>query len=121
MTIYPSLILLETMNQSFFEKEVVEEITIIGERIESLPDLGFLYHRFIQSYPLNTVPTMEGFCSSLERIVYYLFDKEWRDISLAIEDQTTLKVLHQLYDYDLKEISYVRNPEVLQMFIHEDD
>lgn len=104
-----------------FEKEVVEEITIIGERIESLPDLGFLYHRFIQSYPLNTVPTMEGFCSSLERIVYYLFDKEWRDISLAIEDQTTLKVLHQLYDYDLKEISYVRNPEVLQMFIHEDD
>ena len=104
-----------------FEKEVVEEITIIGERIESLPDLGFLYHRFLQSYPLNTGPTMEGFCSSVERIVYYLFDKEWRDISLAIEDQTTLKVLHQLYDYDLKEISYVRNPEVLQMFIHEDD
>ncbi len=104
-----------------FEKEVVEEITIIGERIESLPDLEFLYERFIQSYPLNTVPTTEEFCSSLERIVYYLFDKEWREISLSIEDQTTLKVLHLLYDYDLKEVSYVRNSEVLQMFIHEDD
>lgn len=104
-----------------FEKEVVEEITIIGERIESLPDFGFLYHRFIESYPLNTVPTMEGFCSSLERIVYYLFDKEWREISLSIEDQTTLKVLHQLHDYDLKKVSYIRNSEVLQMFIREDD
>lgn len=104
-----------------FEKEVVEEITIIGERIESLPDFGFLYHRFIQSYPLNTVPTMEEFSSSLERIIYYLFDKEWREISLSIEDQTTLKVLHQLYDYDVKEVSYIRNSEVLQMFIHEDD
>ena len=104
-----------------FEKLVVEEITIIGERIESLPELEFLYHRFIQSYPLNTVPTIEEFTSSLERIVYYLFDKEWREISLSIEDQTTLKVLHQLYDYDLKEVSYVRNSEVLQMFIHEDD
>lgn len=104
-----------------FEKEVVEEITIIGDRIESLPDLGFLYHRFIQSYPTNIVPTMEEFCSSLERIVYYLFDKEWREVSLSIEDQTTLKVLHQLYDYDLKEVSYIRNSEILQMFIHEDD
>lgn len=104
-----------------FEKEVVEEITIIGERIESLPELEFLYHRFIQSYPLSTVPTMEEFCFSLERIVYYLFDEEWREISLSIKDQTTLKVLHQLYDYDLKEVSYIRNSEVLQMFIHEDD
>lgn len=104
-----------------FEKGVVEEITIIGERIESLPELEFLYHRFIQYYPLNTVPTMEEFCSSLERIVYYLFEKEWRDVSLSIKDQTTLKVLHQLFDYDLKEVSYIRNSEVLQMFIHEDD
>lgn len=102
-------------------KGVVEEITIIGERIESLPELEFLYQRFIQSYPLNTVPTMEEFCSSLERIVYYLFDKDWRDVSLSIKDQTTLKVLHQLYDYDLKEVSYIRNSEVLQMFIREDD
>ena len=104
-----------------FEKGVVEEITIIGERIESLPELEFLYQRFIQYYPLNTVPTMEEFCSSLERIVYYLFEKEWRDVSLSIKDQTTLKVLHQLYDYDLKEVSYIRNSEVLQMFIREDD
>ncbi len=104
-----------------FDQEVVEEITIIGERIESLPELEFLYHRFIQSYPLNDVPTMEEFCSSLERIVYYLFDKEWREISLSIKDQTTLKVLHQLYDYVLKEVSYIRNSEVLQMFIREDD
>lgn len=104
-----------------FKKEVAEEITIIGERIESLPEVEFLYHRFIQSYPLNTVPTLEEFCSSLERIIYYLFDKEWRDVSLSIEDQTTLKVIHQLYDYDLKEISYIRNSKVLQMFIHEDD
>lgn len=104
-----------------FGKGVVEEITIIGERIESLPELEFLYQRFIQSYPLNTVPTMEEFCSSLERIVYYLFDKDWRDVSLSIKDQTTLKVLHQLYDYDLKEVSYIRNSEVLQMFIREDD
>ena len=102
-------------------KGVVEEITIIGERIESLPELEFLYQRFIQSYPLNTVPTMEEFCSSLERIVYYLFDKDWRDVSLSIKDQTTLKVLQQLYDYDLKEVSYIRNSEVLQMFIREDD
>lgn len=104
-----------------FGKGVVEEITIIGERIESLPELEFLYQRFIQSYPLNTVPTMEEFCSSLERIVYYLFDKDWRDVSLSIKDQTTLKVLHQLYDYDLKEVSYIRNSEVLQMFLREDD
>lgn len=104
-----------------FEKEVVEEITIIGERIESLPELEFLYHRFIQSYPLSTVPTMVEFCSSLEKIVYYLFDKEWGEISLSIKDQTTLKVLHQLYDYDLKEVSYISNSKVLQMFIHEDD
>lgn len=104
-----------------FEKEVVEEITIIGERIASLPELEFLYHRFIQSYPLSTVPTMVEFCSSLERIVYYLFDKEWGEISLSIKDQTTLKVLHQLYDYDLKEVSYISNSKVLQMFIHEDD
>lgn len=104
-----------------FEKGVVEEITIIGERIESLSELEFLYQRFIQSYPLNTVPTMEEFCSSLERIVYYLFDKDWRDVSLSIKDQTTLKVLHQLYDYDLKEVSYIRNSEVLQMFIREED
>lgn len=104
-----------------FEKGVVEEITIIGERIESLPELEFLYQRFIKSYPLNTVPTMEEFCSSLERIVYYLFDKEWIDVSLSIKDQTTLKVLHQLYDYDLKEVSYIGNSEVLQMFIREDD
>ena len=104
-----------------FDKEVVEEITIIGERIESLPELEFLYQRFIQSYPLNTVPIMDEFCSSLERIVYYLFDKEWREVSLSIKDQTTLKVLHQLYDYDLKEVSYIRNFEVLQMFIREDD
>lgn len=104
-----------------FEKGIVEEITIIGERIESLPELEFLYQRFIQSYPLNDVPTIEEFCSSLEKIVYYLFDKEWREISLSIKDQTTLKVLHQLYDYDLKEVSYIRNSEVLQMFIHEDD
>ena len=104
-----------------FEKGVVEEITIVGERIESLEELEFLYNRFIQTYPLNTVPTIEEFCSSLERIVYYLFDKEWREVSLSLKDQTTLKALHHLYDYDLKEVSYIRNSEVLQMFIREDD
>ena len=104
-----------------FEKGIVEEITIIGERIESLPELEFLYQRFIQSYPLNDVPTIEEFCSSLEKIVYYLFDKEWREVSLSIKDQTTLKVLHQLYDYDFKGSSHIRNSEVLQMFIREDD
>ena len=104
-----------------FEKRVVEEITIVGERIESLAELEFLYNRFIQSYPLNTVPTIEEFCSRLERIVYYLFDKEWTEVSLSLKDQTTLKVLHHLYDYDLKEVSYIRNSEVLQMFIREDD
>lgn len=102
-------------------KEVVEGITIIGDSIESLQELEFLFHRFIQSYPLNTTPTLEKFCSSLERIVYYLFDKEWREVSLSIEDQTTLKVLHQLYDYDFKGSTYIRNSEVLQMFIREDD
>ena len=50
-----------------------------------------------------------------------MFDKEWGEISLSIKYQTTLKVLHQLYDYDLKEVSYISNSKVLQMFIHEDD
>lgn len=79
---------------------LVECINIIGDHIESLPELGFIYSRYRKHYPLSDVPSEEQFMESLSKICSFLLAKEIGDFSFSVEDKVTLKVLNQLFSFE---------------------
>ena len=79
---------------------LVECINIIGDHIESLPELDFIYSRYRKHYPLSDVPSEEQFRESLSKICSFLLAKEIGEFSFSVEDKVTLKVLNQLFSYE---------------------
>lgn len=79
---------------------LVECINIIGDYIESLPELDFIYSRYRKHYPLSDVPSEEQFRESLSKICSFLLAKEIGDFSFSVEDKVTLKVLNQLFSFE---------------------
>lgn len=79
---------------------LVECINIIGDYIESLPELDFIYSRYRKHYPLSDVPSEEQFSESLSKICSFLLAKEIGDFSFSVEDKVTLKVLNQLFSFE---------------------
>ena len=83
-------------------KEVMEEINIVSEYIDNLYSLEFMYERFSNQYPINQIPNEKEFLISLRKIGPYLFSSEILHMSLSIEDQVALKILNNLYQYEMK-------------------
>lgn len=81
-------------------QHLVECINIIGDYIESLPELDFIYSRYRKHYPLSDVPSEEQFRESLSKICSFLLAKEIGDFSFSVEDKVTLKVLNQLFSFE---------------------
>ena len=79
---------------------LVECINIIGNHIESLPELDFIYSRYRKHYPLSDVPSEEQFRESLSKICSFLITKEIGEFSFSVEDKVTLKVLNQLFSFE---------------------
>ena len=79
---------------------LVESINIIGDHIESLPELDFIYSRYRKHYPLSDVPSEEQFRESLSKICSFLITKEIGEFSFSVEDKVTLKVLNQLFSFE---------------------
>ena len=79
---------------------LVECINIIGDYIESLPELDFIYSRYRKHYPLSDVPSEEQFRESLSKICSFLLAKEIGDFSFSVEYKVTLKVLNQLFSFE---------------------
>ena len=79
---------------------LVECINIIGDHIESLPELDFIYSRYRKHYPLSDVPSEEQFRESLSKICSFLITKEIGEFSFSLEDKVTLKVLNQLFSFE---------------------
>ena len=79
---------------------LVECINIIGDHIESLPELDFIYSRYRKHYPLSDVPSEEQFKESLSKICSFLITKEIGEFSFSVEDKVTLKVLNQLFSFE---------------------
>ena len=79
---------------------LVECINIIGDHIESLPELDFIYSRYRKHYPLSDVPSEEQFRESLSKICSFLITKEIGEFSFSVEDKVTLKVLNQLFSFE---------------------
>ena len=79
---------------------LMEYINIIGDHIESLPELDFMYNRYRNHYPLSDVPSEEQFRESLSKICSFLLAKEIGNFSFSVEDKVTLKVLNQLFSFE---------------------
>jgi len=61
-----------------------------------------MYDRFTNQYPINQMPDEQEFLNSLRKIGSYLFSSEILHMSLSIEDQVALKILNNLYQYEMK-------------------
>ena len=83
-------------------KEVLEEINIVSEYIAHFYHLEFMYERFINQYPINQIPDEQKFLNSLRNVATYLFSSDMLQMSLSTEDQVTLKILNNLYQYEMK-------------------
>lgn len=83
---------------------LMEYINLIGDHIESLPDLDFIYNRYRKHYPLSNVPSEEQFRESLSKVCGFLLAKEIGEFSFSVEDKVTLKVLNQLFSFETIEM-----------------
>ena len=82
-------------------KEVLEEINIVSDYIEHFYSLELMYERFTNQYPINQMPSKQEFLSSLRKIGPYLFSSDILHMSLSIEDQVALRILNNLYQYEM--------------------
>jgi hypothetical protein len=82
-------------------KEVLEEVNIVSDYIDHFYSLEFMYERFTNQYPINQIPSKQDFLSSLRKIGTYLFSSDILHMSLSIEDQVALKILNNLYQYEM--------------------
>ena len=71
----------------------------------SIPELDFIYSRYRNHYPLSEVPSEEQFRESLSKVCSFLLAKEIGEFSFSVEDQVTLKVLNQLFSFEMFEIN----------------
>lgn len=99
---------------------LVECINIIGDHIESLPELDFIYSRYRKNYPLSDVPSEEQFRESLSKICSFLLAKEIGDFSFSVEDKVTLKVLNQLFSFKTNGINVESPIRLLSEYTLED-
>ena len=83
-------------------KEVLEEINIVSDYVDHFYSLEFMYERFTNQYPINQIPSKQEFLSSLRMIGPYLFSSDILHMSLSIEDQVALRILNNLYQYEMK-------------------
>lgn len=83
-------------------KEVLEEINVVSDYVENFYSLEFMYERFTNQYPINQIPDKQDFLSSLRKIGPYLFSSDILHMSLSIEDQVALRILNNLYQYEMK-------------------
>ena len=61
-----------------------------------------MYDRFANQYPINQIPDEQDFLTSLRKIGSYLFSSDILHMSLSVEDQVALKILNNLYQYEMK-------------------
>ena len=61
-----------------------------------------MYERFTNQYPINQIPDEQNFLSSIRKIGPYLFSSDILHMSLSIEDQVALRILNDLYQYEVK-------------------
>lgn len=99
---------------------LVECINIIGDHIESLPELDFIYSRYRKHYPLSDVPSEEQFRESLSKICSFLITKEIGEFSFSVEDKVTLKVLNQLFSFEMIGINVESPIRLLSEYTLED-
>lgn len=99
---------------------LVKCINIIGDYIESLPELDFIYSRYRKHYPLSDVPSEEQFRESLSKICSFLLAKEIGDFSFSVEDKVTLKVLNQLFSFETNGINVESPIRLLSEYTLED-
>ena len=99
---------------------LVECINLIGDHIESLPELDFIYSRYRKHYPLSDVPSEEQFRESLSKICSFLLAKEIGEFSFSVEDKITLKVLNQLFSFETIEINVESPIRLLSEYTLED-
>ena len=83
-------------------KEVLDEINIVSDYVDHFYSLDFMYERFTNQYPINQIPDKQEFLSSLRKIGPYLFSSDILHMSLSIEDQVALRILNNLYQYEMK-------------------
>ena len=83
-------------------KEAIEEINIVSDYVDHFYSLEFMYERFSSQYPINQIPDEKEFLNSLRRIGPYLFSLDIFHMSLSIEDQVALKILNNLYQYEME-------------------
>ena len=86
----------------YVTKEVLEEINVVSDYVDHFYSLEFMYERFTNQYPINQMPSKQEFLSSLRKIGPYLFSSDILHMSLSIEDQVALKILNNLYQYEMK-------------------
>lgn len=99
---------------------LMEYINLIGDHIESLPELDFIYSRYRKHYPLSEVPSEEQFRKSLSKVCSFLLAKEIEEFSFSVEDMVTLKVLNQLFLFEPIEINVESPIRLLSEFTVED-
>ena len=99
---------------------LVECINIIGDHIESLPELDFIYSRYRKHYPLSEVPSEEQFRESLSKICSFLLSREIGEFSFSVEDKVTLKVLNQLFSFETIEINVESSIRLLSEYTLDD-
>ena len=99
---------------------LMEYINIIGDYIESLPELDFIYSRYREHYPLSDVPSEERFRESLSKICSFLLAKEIGEFSFSVEDKITLKVLNHLFSFETIEINVESPIRLLSEYTLED-
>jgi len=97
-------------------KEVLEEINIVSDYVDHFYSLEFMYERFTNQYPINQIPDKQDFLSSLRKIGPYLFSSDILHMSLSIEDQVALRILNNLYQYEMKIKFHIKpvNPMLLK-------
>ena len=97
-------------------KEVLEEINIVSDYVDHLYSLEFMYERFTNQYPINQIPDKQEFLSSLRKIGPYLFSSDIFHMSLSIEDQVAMRILNNLYQYEMKIKFHIKpvNPMLLK-------
>ena len=98
----------------------MECINIIGDYIESLPELDFIYSRYRKHYALSEVPSEEQFRRSLSKVCSFLLTKEIGEFSFSVEDKVTLKVLNQLFSFETIEINVESPIRLLSEYAGED-
>ena len=97
-------------------KEVLEKINIVSDYVDHFYSLEFMYERFTNQYPINQIPSKQDFLSSLRKIGPYLFNSDIFHMSLSIEDQVALRILNNLYQYEMKIKFHIKpvNPMLLK-------